>query len=409
MNHELSTMNPINIFVVNSGSSSIKYQLFKMPAENPVCSGLVERIGLDGPTITHKVYIDGEEKVIKLTPEELPDHEAGLKEVTKLLTEGQLAVIQDPADIQVVGHRIVHGGERFTTTTVIDAKVKEELKQTFQLAPLHNPASYLGIEVAEKIFTHATQIGVFDTAFHQTLLPKAYRFAIPNSYYTDFNIRAYGFHGTSHKYVTEQAAAYLGKADNKFISIHLGNGCSMAAVNNGQSVDTSMGFGPLSGLIMGTRSGDIDPTVIFYLVNQLGYDIDQVSNLLNKRSGMLGLTGQSDMRDITAAIEQGDENARLAYDLYAYHIKKYIGAYTAVLNGLDAIIFTAGVGENDEKVREMVCQDLDYLGIYLNTNQNKVRTKGINEISTADSKVKILVVPTNEELEIAQQCYVIAG
>jgi acetate kinase len=180
-------------------------------------------------------------------------------------------------------------------------------------------------------------------------------------------------------------------------------------VNNGQSVDTSMGFGPLSGLIMGTRSGDIDPTVIFYLVNQLGYDIDQVSNLLNKRSGMLGLTGQSDMRDITAAIEQGDENARLAYDLYAYHIKKYIGAYTAVLNGLDAIIFTAGVGENDEKVREMVCQDLDYLGIYLNTNQNKVRTKGINEISTADSKVKILVVPTNEELEIAQQCYVIAG
>jgi acetate kinase len=403
-----STKN-MNIFVVNSGSSSIKYQLFKMPTQNPVCSGLVERIGLDGPTITHKVYIDGEEKVIKLTPEELPDHEAGLKEVTKLLTEGQLAVIQNPADIQVVGHRIVHGGERFTTTTIIDAKVKEELKQTFQLAPLHNPASYLGIEVAEKIFSQATQIGVFDTAFHQTLPPKAYRFAIPNSYYTDFNIRSYGFHGTSHKYVTEQAAAYLGKADNKFISVHLGNGCSMAAVNNGQSVDTSMGFGPLSGLIMGTRSGDIDPTVIFYLVNQLGYDIEQVSNLLNKRSGMLGLTGQSDMRDITTAIEQGDENAQLAYDLYAYRIKKYIGAYTAVLNGLDAIIFTAGVGENDSKVREMVCKDLEYLGIHLDVAKNKVRAKGINEISAADSRVKILVVPTNEELEIAQQCYEIAG
>jgi acetate kinase len=399
----------MNIFVVNSGSSSIKYQLFKMPAENPVCSGLVERIGLDHPTITHKVYINGEEKVIKLTPEELPDHEAGLKEVNKLLTEGELAVIQDPADIQVVGHRIVHGGERFTTTTIIDAKVKEELKQTFQLAPLHNPASYLGIEVAEKIFTQAKQIGVFDTAFHQTLPPKAYRFAIPNSYYTDFNIRSYGFHGTSHKYVTEQAEAYLGKSKSKFISIHLGNGCSMAAVNNGQSVDTSMGFGPLSGLIMGTRSGDIDPTVVFYLVNQLGYDIDQVSNLLNKRSGMLGLTGQSDMRDITAAIEAGDDNAKLAYDLYAYRIKKYIGAYTAVLNGLDAIIFTAGVGENDAIVRELACSDLEYLGIELDMVQNKVRSKTINEISAATSKVKVLVVPTNEELEIAQQCYVMVG
>lgn len=409
MNHELLTMNQKNIFVVNSGSSSIKYQLFKMPTNTPVCSGLVERIGLSNPTITHKVYINGEEQVIKLTPEELPDHEAGLKEVNTLLTEGELAVIQDPADIQVVGHRIVHGGERFTTTTVIDAKVKEELKGTFQLAPLHNPASYLGIEVAEKIFVKATQIGVFDTAFHQTLPPKAFRFAIPNSYYTDFNIRTYGFHGTSHKYVTEQAADYLGKAENKFISIHLGNGCSMAAVNNGQSVDTSMGFGPLSGLIMGTRSGDIDATVVFYLVNQLGYDIEQVSNLLNKRSGMLGLTGHSDMRDITAAIEQGDEQAKLAYDLYAYRIKKYIGSYTAVLNGLDAIIFTAGVGENDALIRELICTDLQYLGIELDTAVNSTRAKGIREISTANSKVKVLIVPTNEELEIAQQCYEIVG
>ncbi|MDT3404347.1 acetate/propionate family kinase [Mucilaginibacter terrae] len=395
----------MNIFVVNSGSSSIKYQLFKMPTNTPVCSGLVERIGLSNPTITHKVFIDGEEKVIKLTPEELPDHEAGLKEVNKLLTEGELAVIQNPADIQIVGHRIVHGGERFTTTTIIDAKVKEELKGTFQLAPLHNPASYLGIEVAEKIFVKATQIGVFDTAFHQTLPPKAFRFAIPNSYYTDFNIRTYGFHGTSHKYVTEQAAEYLGKAESKFISIHLGNGCSMAAVSNGQSVDTSMGFGPLSGLIMGTRSGDIDATVVFYLVNQLGYDIEQVSNLFNKRSGMLGLTGYSDMRDITAAIEQGDEQAKLAYDLYAYRIKKYIGSYTAVLNGLDAIIFTAGVGENDALIRELICTDLQYLGIELDKAVNSTRAKGIREISAANSRVKVLIVPTNEELEIAQQCY----
>ncbi|QJD96813.1 acetate kinase [Mucilaginibacter robiniae] len=396
----------MNIFVVNSGSSSIKYQLFKMPAKDPVCTGLVERIGLEKSTITHKVFLNGEEKVIKLTPEGgLPDHEAGLQQVNTLLTTGVLAVIQNPQDIQVVGHRIVHGGETFTTTTVIDAKVKEDLKQTFQLAPLHNPASYLGIEVAEKIFTQATQIGVFDTAFHQTLPPKAYRFAIPNQYYTDFNIRTYGFHGTSHKYVTEQAAAYLNKPENKFISIHLGNGCSMAAVNNGQSIDTSMGFGPLSGLIMGTRSGDIDATVVFYLVNQLGYDIDQVSNLLNKRSGMLGLTGQSDMRDITQAIESGDENAKLAYDMYAYRIKKYIGSYAAVLNGLDAIIFTAGVGENDALVRELVCTDLEYLGIRLNKEENQIRSKQIHDISAADSTVKILVVPTNEELEIARQCY----
>ncbi|WP_345948680.1 acetate kinase [Mucilaginibacter sp. PAMB04274] len=395
----------MNIFVVNSGSSSIKYQLFKMPAQDPVCSGLVERIGLSNPTITHKVFLNGEEKVIKLTPEELDDHEAGLKEVNKLLTEGELAVIQNPADIEVVGHRIVHGGERFTTTTIINANVKEELKQTFQLAPLHNPASYLGIEVAEKIFSEATQIGVFDTAFHQTLPPKAYRFAIPNNYYSDFNIRSYGFHGTSHKYVTEQAAAHLGKSQHKFISIHLGNGCSMAAVHNGKSVDTTMGFGPLSGLIMGTRSGDIDPTVIFYLVNQLGYDIEQVSNLLNKRSGMLGLTGHSDMRDITAAIEQGDENAKLAYDLYAYRIKKYIGAYAAVLNGLDAIIFTAGVGENDALIRQMICTDLEFLGVQLNTEANGTRAKGIREIQATESTVKILIVPTNEELEIAQQCF----
>jgi acetate kinase len=395
----------MNIFVVNSGSSSIKYQLFKMPATNPVCSGLVERIGLDNPTITHKVFINSEERIIKLTPDDLPDHEAGLKEVNQLLTEGELAMIQNPADIQVVGHRIVHGGETFTTTTIIDAQVKEKLKGTFQLAPLHNPASYLGIEVAEKIFTNAIQIGVFDTAFHQTLPAKAYRFAIPNSYYTDLNIRRYGFHGTSHKYVTEQAAAYLGKTDSKLISIHLGNGCSMAALNNGQSVDTSMGFGPLSGLVMGTRSGDIDPTIIFYLVNQLGYKIEQVSNLLNKRSGMAGLTGYSDMRDITEAIEKGDQNARLAYDLYAYRIKKYIGAYAAVLNGLDAIIFTAGVGENDALIREMICTDMEYLGLHVDTAVNKVRSKGIREINQPNSAVKILIVPTNEELEIAQQCY----
>jgi acetate kinase len=273
------------------------------------------------------------------------------------------------------------------------------------LAPLHNPSAFHGIEIAEKIFSKAEQVAVFDTAFHQTMPAKAYRLAIPNAYYTDHNIRVYGFHGTSHKYVTGQAAAYLNKSGLKLISIHLGNGCSMAAVNDGKSVDTSMGFGPLSGLIMGTRSGDIDATVIFYLVNHLGYDIEEVSNLLNKNSGMLGLTGYSDMRDIKKAMNDGDENAKLAYDMYAYRIKKYIGAYAAILNGLDAIIFTAGVGENDALTRQMVCRDMDYLGLSIDLDKNNAYASGIREINQRGSKVKILVVPTNEELEIANQCF----
>lgn len=379
-----------------------------MPGQTPVCSGLVERICLDKPCITHKVFTGGFDKVTQLKPEELPDHEAGLKAVNDLLTSGENAVIQNTDDIEVVGHRIVHGGEMFTTTTIINTEVKQQLKQTFQLAPLHNPPSYTGIEVAEKIFARAIHIGVFDTAFHQTLPARAYRFAIPDKYYQDYNIRGYGFHGTSHKYVTEQAAAYLGKPQSKLISIHLGNGCSMAAVSNGQSIDTSMGFGPLSGLVMGTRSGDIDPTIIFYLVNQLGYDMDQVSNMLNKRSGMLGLTGYSDMRDITTAMQQGNAHAKLAYDIYTYRIKKYIGAYAAALNGLDAIIFTAGVGENDAIVREMTCNGLQFLGIIIDAEKNQIRAKGIREISTNGSAVKVLVIPTNEELEIAQQCYALA-
>ena len=394
----------MNIFVINSGSSSIKYQLFLMPSTHPICSGLVDRIGLENATITHKTYINGEEKVFKYELE-IPDHGEGLKKVNSLLTDNKIGVIKDTSDVKAVGHRVVHGGEAFTTTTIITEDVKEKLKLTFQLAPLHNPASYRGIEVAEKIFTGAMQIAVFDTAFHQTMPPEAYRFAIPNSYYVDHNIRAYGFHGTSHKYVSHQAGIWFNKKGLKLISVHLGNGCSMAAINDEKSVDTSMGFGPLSGLIMGTRAGDIDATIIFYLVNQLGYDIEQVSNLLNKRSGMLGLTGFSDMRDIRKLIAEGDMNAKLAYDMYAYRIKKYIGAYTAILNGLDAVIFTAGVGENDSQIRELVCNNMEYLGLSLDKDKNKTRFEGIREINRADSKVKILVIPTNEELEIANQCF----
>jgi acetate kinase len=395
----------MNIFVINSGSSSIKYQLFKMPSSSPVCSGLVDRIGLENASITHKTYINGEEKVHKLTPEAIHDQEEGLKAVNSLLTDALFGVIKDTAEIKIVGHRIVHGGVTFTEPTIVTPEVKEKLKLTFQLAPLHNPAGFRGIEVAEKIFSKAKHVLVFDTAYHQTMPGKAFRFAIANSFYTDQHVRVYGFHGTSHKYIAAQAKEYLKNDHLKLISIHLGNGCSITAIKDGKSIDTSMGFGPLAGLIMGTRSGDIDTTVVFYLVNQLGYDPEQVSNLLNKRSGMFGLTGFSDMRDITKAIKEGNEDAKLAYDMYTYRIKKFIGSYAAALNGVDAIVFTAGVGENDALVREMVCKDMGYLGLDLDVGKNNIRSAGIRQISKAGSRVKILVIPTNEELEIANQCF----
>ena len=394
----------MNIFVVNAGSSSIKYQLFKMPAEKPICSGLVERIGLEEAVITHQTFRNGQEHVVQRTLD-LPDHRSGLRAVAKLLTEPEIGVMQDPNEVEVVGHRVVHGGESFAATTIVTPAVKAEIKKLFPLAPLHNPSNYLGLEVAEKTFPRAVQVAVFDTAFHQTMPAEAFRYALPNSFYTELGIRAYGFHGTSHKYVAEQAGLYLQNPAAKLITVHLGNGCSITAVKAGQSVDTSMGFGPLSGLIMGTRSGDLDPSVIFHLINQLGYDPEQVNTLLNKRSGMLGLTGFSDLRDITKAIAAGDPNADLAYDLYAYRIKKYIGAYAAALNGLDALVFTAGVGENDPLIRKRVCRDLDFLGIALDDQKNQARTKAIRAINPAAAKVKVLVIPTNEELEIARQCF----
>lgn len=393
----------MNIFVINSGSSSIKYQLFKMPSEKPVCSGLVERIGLENTAITHKTYPENQESTIHRTSE-ISDHEAGLKEVVKLLTDQEVGVIRNPEDIEVVGHRVVHGGESFAATTFVTEAVKSQIKKLFPLAPLHNPSNFQGIEVAEKIFGKAKQVAVFDTAFHQTMPEKAFRYAIPNSFYTEMGIRAYGFHGTSHKYVSELAASYLNKQDAKLITVHLGNGCSMAAVKAGKSIDTSMGFGPLSGLIMGTRSGDIDPSIIFHLINQQGFDPEKVNTLLNKKSGMQGLTGLSDMRDISKAIQEGDEDAKLAYEMYAYRIKKYVGSYAAVLNGLDALVFTAGVGENDALTRELVCQNMEYLGIRLDQAKNRERSGELREISQAGSNVKVLIIPTNEELEIAQQC-----
>lgn len=394
----------MNIFVINTGSSSLKYQLFKMPQENPVCSGLVERIGMNDSSITHKTFLNGEEKVIK-EKIKLADHEAGLHEVVRLLTDKETGVISNTSEIDTVGHRVVHGGENFAATTIITNEVKEKIKELFSLAPLHNPANYLGIQVAEKIFTKAKQVAVFDTAFHQTMPAKAYRYAIPQSFYTQQHIRAYGFHGTSHKYVSEQANLYLGKKDAKVVTIHLGNGSSMAAVDGSRSVDTTMGFGPVGGLVMGTRSGDIDAAVIFHMIEQLGYSAKEVSDVLNKKSGMLGLTGHSDMRDVRKLIDQGDQNAELAYELYAYRIKKFIGAYAAILNGLDAIVFTAGVGENDTDIRKRVCTNMQFLGIHFNEAKNELRFGDIRELNTVDSPVKVLVIPTNEELEIVKQCY----
>ena len=394
----------MNIFVVNSGSSSIKYQLFKMPNEKPVCTGLVERIGLDDSVITHKLFLNGQEKTI-CRQLDIPDHEAGLKEVAEMLTDSEIGVIRNPEEIEAVGHRVVHGGESFSSTTVITPEVKSEIKKLFSLAPLHNPANYMGIDVAEKIFTRAKQIAVFDTAFHQTMPEEAYRYAIPHSFYKELGIRVYGFHGTSHKFVSEKASEYLRKPEAKLITIHLGNGCSITAVDAGKSIETSMGFGPLNGLVMGTRSGDFDPFIIFHLVNQLGYSLDQVINVLNKQSGMLGLTGFSDMRDVTKAIANGNEEAELAYRLYAYRIKKYIGTYAAVLNGLDAIVFTGGVGENDINVRRLVCTNMEFLGIQLDEERNKIRSNDIREINPGNTAVKVLIVPTNEELEIVKQCF----
>lgn len=394
----------MNIFVVNSGSSSIKYQLFKMPFEKPVCAGTAERIGAADAVVKHKVFANDEEKTIERKAA-LPDYNATLQLIVALLTDSEFGVIKSAEQIEVVGHRVVHGGEDFSDTTLITDEVKDKIKKLFALAPLHNPVNFAGIEVAEKIFTNAKQVAVFDTAFYHTLLPEVYRYAIPINFYKENTIRVYGFHGTSHKYVSEKAMVYLGKKDAKIISIHLGNGCSITAINGGKAIDTSMGFSPLNGLMMGTRSGDIDPSVVLHLMDALHYDSAKINTLLNKQSGMLGITGFSDMRDVNEAVENGDKEAALACEMYARRIRKYIGAYAAILNGLDAIIFTAGVGENDNEMRERVCQNMEYLNISIDKEKNKNRSSELREINNESGLVKVLVVPTNEELEIARQCF----
>lgn len=390
----------MNILVINSGSSSIKFQLIEMPSETLVCSGLVERIGQKDAILnyeTHTVDL----KLIK----DIENHTQGLQNVVDLLLDSEKGVIKNTDEIEIVGHRVVHGGNSFSNTTLITDAVKQEIKDFCPLAPLHNPNNLEGIIVAEQLFPKAKQVAIFDTAFHQSISEKVKKYAISNAFYEKHGIQIYGFHGTSHKYVSEKAILYLGLKTSKIITIHLGNGCSITAVKNGKSMDHSLGFTPSNGLLMGTRSGDIDHAIIFYLVNNLGYNLDEVNTILTKESGMLGLTGFSDLRDIEAEAEKGNEECRLALAMNAYRIKKYIGAYTAAMNGLDAIVFTAGIGENSDTIRKLVCEDMDYFGIELDNTKNEVRSKALREINISSSKVKILVIPTNEELEIAKQAF----
>ncbi len=370
-----------------------------MPANEVICSGMIDRIGLETSNITFKTASNSREEILPI-----PTHKVGLQKVADMLLDADKGVIKTTSEIAAVGHRVVHGGSYFSDTTIITEEVKEKIKELSELAPLHNPAHLVGINVAEEIFAEAKQVAVFDTAFHQTIPVRAYKYAIPNYLLTENKVRVYGFHGTSHKYVSEKAIDYL-ENKSKIITIHLGNGCSMTAVKDGKSIDTTMGFSPANGLIMGTRAGDIDQSVIFYMVRNLGYTPDEVNSILLKQSGMLGLTGYSDLRDIESEAEKGNKDCQLALLMNAYRIRKTIGAYAASLNGLDAIIFTAGIGENSSYMRKLVCTDMEYFGIEIDDDKNQIRSKEIREINKSSSRAKILVVPTDEEYEIANQVY----
>ena len=390
----------MNILIINSGSSSIKYQLLEMPSAQVICAGMIERIGSTEAISTFKSQDYKIERIC-----EIKNHKEGLERITALLLDSDKGVLNSTKEIDAIGHRVVHGGNELTETTLINNEVKNKIKLFSSLAPLHNPANLVGIEMAEKIFNSAKQIAVFDTAFHATVPVKAKKYAIPNKFYDDEGIQAYGFHGTSHKYVSKKASEYLRNKNAKLISIHLGNGCSITAVKNGKSIDHSMGFAPSNGLVMGSRSGDIDHAIIFYMINTLGYSLDEVNELLNKKSGMLGLTGFNDLRDIESEANKGNASCILALEMNAYRIKKYIGAYIAALNGLDAIIFTAGIGENSSLMRKLVCKDMDFFNIHLDDAKNDLKSSTIREVNAIETKVKILVIPTNEELEIANQVF----
>ena len=391
----------MKILVLNCGSSSLKYQLIDMSNEEVLCVGLVERIGIEGSVL--KQEKDGVEgKLIVEQP--MKNHQDAIKLVLDAVVDPQYGGVKDIKEVEAVGHRVVHGGEKFAGSVLITDEVKAALEECIELAPLHNPANIMGIEACEAILPGVPMVGVFDTAFHQTMPKSSYLYGLTHELYTKYGVRRYGFHGTSHRYVSQRAAAMLGKniEDCKIITCHLGNGASVAAIDGGKSVDTSMGFTPLEGLIMGTRCGDIDAAILPFLMEKEGLDAKGLSDLMNKKSGVYGMTGiSSDFRDIEDAAAQNNELAQVALESYAKKVKKYIGSYAAEMNGVDAVVFTAGVGENGIDMRADIMANMDFLGMKLDEEANKVRGKE-RVISTEDSKVKILLIPTNEELMIAR-------
>ncbi|THB78778.1 MAG: acetate kinase [Desulfobulbaceae bacterium] len=395
----------MKVLVINSGSSSIKYQLLDMSDETVLASGLVERIGEHNGLVRCQLFPDQNGGRQVQLEEKIPDHQSGMRRAVDLLTNGENGVIAEKSDIGAICHRVVHGGEDFQKPITINEQVIEAIEKNIPLAPLHNPANLDGIRVARELFPGTPQIAVFDTAFHQTIPDHAHIYALPYEYYQEHRVRRYGFHGTSHKYVAGECAALLGKPleECNLITVHLGNGCSITAVENGCSVDTTLGMTPLEGLVMGTRCGDLDPAIHVFLHRQLGYDIEKIDEILNKRSGLKGICGMNDMRDIHAEISKGNERARLALAVQTYRNRKYIAAYMAVLGRVDGLVFTAGIGENDPVVREQSLQGFEMFGIKLDPQLNSRREKSPFLISAADSKVAVWVIPTNEELAIARE------
>ena len=390
----------MNVLVINCGSSSLKFQLIDAKSEEVLAKGLCERIGIDG-RLTYQP--EGQEK--QKTDKPMPTHTEAIQYVIDALTDAENGVVKDLGEIGAVGHRVVHGGENFAQSVIVTPEVKKAIEECNDLAPLHNPANLIGIEACEKLMPGTPQVVVFDTAFHQTMPEQAYMYGLPYEYYEKYKVRRYGFHGTSHSFVSKRAAEYLGVPyeATKTIVCHLGNGSSVCAVMNGKSVDTSMGLTPLEGLVMGTRSGDIDPAIMEFIAKKEDLDIAGIMNVLNKKSGVEGLSGvSSDFRDLTDAAEAGNERAELALKVFAYRVAKYVGSYAAAMNGVDNIVFTAGIGENDGPMRASICEYLGNLGIQIDEEANKVRGEE-KTLSTPDSKVNVLVIPTNEELAIARE------
>ena len=388
------------ILVINAGSSSVKYKLFDMRDESALAEGIVDRVGMEGAFLTHSAADSREVKI----ESDVSDYETALDLITDALVHPEYGVIKSIDEISAVGHRVVHGGEKASASVLITPDVEEIIRECFDLAPLHNPPNMMGIEACKKTLSGVSQVAVFDTAFHRTIPEEAYLYAVPYRLYEEYSIRRYGFHGTSHRYVAGRAAQILGQPleEIKMVTCHLGNGCSITAIKDGKSIDTSMGFTPLEGLIMGTRSGDIDTAIVFYLMEHRGLSAQEVNTMLNKESGLLGLSGLSrDMRDLVKAASEGNKRAITALNCFAYRVRKYIGAYAASMGGLDAIVFTAGIGENSSEIRAMVCSRLEFLGAKIDAERNS-GPGGERLISSDDSDVKILIVPTDEELMIAR-------